>query len=852
MQKTTGKFNIIIVAVLFTIALLFSAQFAYADNATIINSTNYELVFPNTDSYINLNSPTHITSGSDGLYIYDDSIKTIFHHNTAIKRDINISTSLTSIKDNKDYIFLAEQSGKINIYKKDGNCLTDKFTEFLNSKGLEYNIKNEFINDYAVTDDKIYLVYKTDLYCINITNDFESSSILSKETGNSTLLFNSSNLTIINEDIYFVSATKKLCKLSNGEIAQTDFDVPENAVLSSEYVILYNSSELKIYDYNAKLICEYSKDNLNVKGINSISLDNNHLFVLDTASKNVKQFDIDKLIKNTLTDIECSDIFGSNGNTTNKLDTPISAKFYNGKLYILDSQNKAIKIIENNTVKSINLGFVPTAFEVTNEEIIYTDGNDLVIYNLATTATQTIELLGINDIKSFNNTLLVTTEDKTYQLTKNANNYVVSGTNNANLGKIGCYPTSNFIYYYNQSTNTINKYITANRTISDITLRDTKIDIGELGDIIDYDVDRNGNIVVLSKKDNYKVSFIANNRLHYEVISSIDLVNEDFKLINPTDISIGYAKNNASELGVYITDSNAHFVAKITDTDFTNLIQKDNYYRHNLPTKVALKYEMKVYKTTADTMLYTYHNNYEIADVIPSGQFVWEFDKNDCENAGENDFSDKKMVFCGDEIGYIYDTANLQKVEKTILNKNAKTFSRTNLYQYPTANNDIICATLPVDTKLAIISEVNGYFNKFSWYEVEYENNRYYVVKNDLTEDNGNANKPVDTLYMKTKSSKIGEKIKVYLSNDTASEVILTLIDGERVQVVKKTDNGFTMIKYGDTIGYVLNENLIPYGLTTNQIVAIVVSVIILVVAIIIFVYTMLLRKNRKHKLENK
>ena len=97
---------------------------------------------------------------------------------------------------------------------------------------------------------------------------------------------------------------------------------------------------------------------------------------------------------------------------------------------------------------------------------------------------------------------------------------------------------------------------------------------------------------------------------------------------------------------------------------------------------------------------------------------------------------------------------------------------------------------------------------------------------------------------MIVKSKKIGEKVNIYEIANTNSNVILTIKDGEKVEVLAKNGD-FYKIKYNNKIGFVKCENLINKGLTNNQIVAIVISVVTIVVALIIFISTIIIRKNK-------
>ena len=169
---------------------------------------------------------------------------------------------------------------------------------------------------------------------------------------------------------------------------------------------------------------------------------------------------------------------------------------------------------------------------------------------------------------------------------------------------------------------------------------------------------------------------------------------------------------------------------------------------------------------------------------------------------------------------------------------------------YPYANLDARATvdTLPVNTKVKVLSTASDYNNGFNWYEVEYNNNIYFVISDDLVFDNESTKTDKDATSintMITKSSKIGELVKMYVDSSVESDVLQTIKDGELVEIIDEVE-GFFKVKYNEKIGYIEKENLIKDGLTNNQMIAIIVSVVTIIVALIIFVCTMIIKNKKK------
>ncbi len=106
---------------------------------------------------------------------------------------------------------------------------------------------------------------------------------------------------------------------------------------------------------------------------------------------------------------------------------------------------------------------------------------------------------------------------------------------------------------------------------------------------------------------------------------------------------------------------------------------------------------------------------------------------------------------------------------------------------------------------------------------------------------------------MKTKAPKIGTNIKIYASPDINSEVLFDNIkDGIDIQIVGdyNANNTFTKVLYNDKVGYILNENLQPNGLTPNQIIAISITSVAIVAFTLIALLFMHKNKTAKKKVE--
>lgn len=793
--------------------IVFVSIFTATDKALGISPNNYDMVFPNKNGYVDLKAPK-LVSANSRLVIYDDSAKKIFiKDNFSAPIELDVSAEVTDIIDCKNFLFLLNKSS-IEIYGYDGVEYTDIFTEILKKN----NIDNKYIINFTATDDKIYFVAQNDkLYGVGYTNEFvlNDPELIKQDEA----LFMSQDLSYRNGGFYF-SNNGCVYALTADNIAKTDLTA-SNFILTSTFIVVCESDKIVFFDYDYNCIKTVGSADLKVSVITDITADKENLYVCDANNEYVKQFAVSDILNNEYT---CLEIYGKSGDIDTKLSEPLAAVAYGNRLFILDAKNKCVKILGGDTLDKITFDKTPTAFSVNNGVLYYADTEHLHTVDLATGNGSSIPFNNIDGIESFGNGILLSADGRLYTL--DDNKLVSCLPEIENIADFKSQSFSSFVYVLKD--NVISKYLGNIKNVS------VDLSMLNIGTIIDFDTDCQGNIFVLSKRQNqFLLSFMQNNRTAYALSSSIILKNDNFPLSSPVNIEVSDS--------IYITDKSENFVIKISDTNFTDNIAAAEYNTVVLPSKAPLEKPMSVYTTTEDCILYTYESNYELAKNVHSGQILWKFNE---DNAVYND---KIFVLCGNRLGFIYNDVNMDDTEKTALNYKAKAFSTTRLYQYPLVGENSEVIIVPVGSKMNIVGEVKGFANGFEWYEVEYENRIYYAVKSDLTIDTDEIVTPTDNVkYMITKSNKIGQKVDLFAFADSSSKVLLSLNDGEKVQLLEAEENGFIKVKYGDIIGYIQSNNLIEGGLTSNQLIAVIVSAITLLLAVIIFTYTLIYKRKQK------
>lgn len=128
------------------------------------------------------------------------------------------------------------------------------------------------------------------------------------------------------------------------------------------------------------------------------------------------------------------------------------------------------------------------------------------------------------------------------------------------------------------------------------------------------------------------------------------------------------------------------------------------------------------------------------------------------------------------------------------------------------------------------------------WVVVSYGGNEYFARVGDV-EQYVEIVDEKDKIYGKANADRVGGLVNVYADLSTSSEVIAQIVDGRKVEVLQTFDD-FYLVSFDGMQGYVLKSQLKIGALTTVQIVAIVLSIIVAVAGFAIFASIYLTKKN--------
>ena len=219
------------------------------------------------------------------------------------------------------------------------------------------------------------------------------------------------------------------------------------------------------------------------------------------------------------------------------------------------------------------------------------------------------------------------------------------------------------------------------------------------------------------------------------------------------------------------------------------------------------------------------------------------------------------MTFvCYESDGLLY--TSFEGVKGFVFNVNKVTASSDCAGEY-IAKNDIKLFVNPMTdsgvnvakgTALTVVDD--GGYSDGKWVRVEYNGKTYYTemsgleLKSSPKPDNKpeKTEKPekVSKNYGRAKSSRAGELVNLYSTTDS-NMVVAQVTDGTRLEIVEKVGDFFKVI-YNGNQALIHKDQFKLDGLTTVQIIAIVLSVVVVLAGGLIFMVTSLSKKKEENK----
>ena len=179
-----------------------------------------------------------------------------------------------------------------------------------------------------------------------------------------------------------------------------------------------------------------------------------------------------------------------------------------------------------------------------------------------------------------------------------------------------------------------------------------------------------------------------------------------------------------------------------------------------------------------------------------------------------------------------------------------RTKSETKIFVNPEYSD---CVTLSSRTKVNIVDDACGY-DGAKWYRINYNGKTYFVLRESLekvptigpiTPNPPQKEEEVKADYGRAKSTRAGEYVPLYES--IGGDVAISVKDGTRLEIVEKVGDYYKVKCEGNE--YFIHQDQFKLdGLTTVQIVAIVLSIVVVLAGSLVFAVTSLTRKKEENR----
>lgn len=179
----------------------------------------------------------------------------------------------------------------------------------------------------------------------------------------------------------------------------------------------------------------------------------------------------------------------------------------------------------------------------------------------------------------------------------------------------------------------------------------------------------------------------------------------------------------------------------------------------------------------------------------------------------------------------------------------SKILIETPLYKEPDFDSEKHLEKLPQNESVEILEEEVFDANGRGWLYVSYTAYKGYVPSGYVYYTTGNDD--YNVIVAKATTSKMSEKINVYSYFDEKSEVVGTLVDGEKINLIDDGEDygEFRKVVFGGGYYFIRSIN-VTTGMTLNQKVALIIIAVLVAFLIIgaVLGYTLYKRKKKNAK----
>lgn len=810
---------------------IFMTGFALAETPTIYpvnaqeNTLTPNMLLPK-DLYMQVQSPRITARDSEYIYVANDKSLYVLQGK---------NTYEYAICQNDEEIIVAMVCVNTNVF-----LLTKERYKYtlimLNPKsGERQTIIPEGIQNVV----GIYSDGAT-LYLRNTSSEFykKDGENFTKIEGINTVITSQSKVdAVITDKVYSLTTDNEIVLADSGEtiLRGIPSSAKDFAIINNEIYVLTDTA---VQHYvNGAVLKSIQLSGTISAGISDIFIYGKLIYLTSSTDNRIYLYNFELTPKG---------YYGDKGLEERRLNTPSDVSAYAKRVYTSDTNNMRVTVFNaiNNEVSHVALDIAPTNIVGMNNGFAIFNGKNILVYT-DSVLTQTINMSqydAITDLAYTSNdvdvngsvysggTMFALLNDGSIMAISLVDTNKISLLTTAQNGKKIVVPEGNSRLYVLQDS--IHRISLENGYNEDTGIRADSVS--------DFVVDFGGNIFTLNP---------SRDILSRHVKSDDGYVKDkDFTLNNVHSDSV--LTFEVFRGNIWLTSPTAHTLTYIDSNDTGAYSTVNNQYDH--PANFNI---IRLGLLNTDTTVYNSPNNTEAVRKGTAGSRFLILAESEYNNNiyyyGVYEDNDRREYILKSEINMCeYKTyADKGIVMTPIL------YSGTFLYKYP-YNYSSIVTTVSKGDDLTLISDVASNENGllWGWYKVSYMNasgavyEGYVRITDVQTKED--TQPPKLKKYYKVRAEKVGVKVSMYKDSNETSQILFDDIkDGTEVLVYQSAfdkDSLFTCVYYNDTIGFIKTANLIPSGLTVNQIIAI--SVASVGIVILLIVTILLIRRMRRLK----
>ncbi len=815
---------IIIFALFVTISATALALCLTSPTTAYAQDGGFTKLFP-SGNYIQSDNPTLVSANKSYMVIYDETKNKLFVRPNDSYDTTTISTTFSHVDD----LFLLENVAFISADGKyytvdvaDANGAITERTLPTPSTITALNGDGTYL--YAHSKTGYLSVYDKNLQiAFNADNLFDFDTLV----GNMVVSGNGSVLNVFSIEyassvytVYDLNTSEKTIKeissyISEAKVADVVYGlevIPNGAEKSKRIIAMdkESGSTLFVTEISPTSFCAYANRLFTVEG-NEVCV-----YALDDEHTSLS-----KIISYTM-----------KGNDKLHFDMPTDVASFDGSYAVADSKNNRVALINSaGAMSTINFEKSPLKVCASNQDLYIAFDNEIRILSAISSDTQT-------SVYSLDSVIDVAYLDKLYALSTDGiytifGDSVVKITDVTGGKRIACAQDGTNVYVLTDT-----EILTINHNgfiLPSIASGDFKL-------ALDFAIDYEGNIYVAyaNKVEIYKSTAVLTSpeatNGETQQGTTTTLVGYKHTLTSTIDVTSPYLE--ATLTSAYLDGSSLVFSAEecFIGTINVGATTKDGYTYTPVQTDIYDTYSFA--KPLENALYYPIDGRAEYSYADSDVLLVLDSSKQN----GESNF---KYALNGDTLVKI-DVTQFESVEPSAKSGYYSVKAESVLYVLPYEQNGAI--TLDDEAIVTLKSDCAQYDGN-RWSLVEYRSNTYFV-ESELLEEYTEVIVEEEKTYGRINADRVGGVVNVYTSSSVESDVLTQIVDGTKVEVLQTLDD-FYYISYDGIVGYVTKGELKLDGLTTVQIVAIVLSIIVALAGCAIFASIYLTKKNAEEKKEN-